>query len=185
MPPVVCIVGRTNSGKTTLIEKLVSELTDRGYRIGTIKHATHPFDIDVPGKDSWRHAQAGAATVAIASSQRLAVIRELDGEWSLDTLVDRYFDDVDLVIAEGYKASQKPKIEVLRTGVSEVPLCDTRELLAWVTDGTPPSSLPTFPSDAVPAVADLIVRTFLSPTPPSGPGAASAPCGVPTGREGE
>ncbi|GFP23998.1 molybdopterin-guanine dinucleotide biosynthesis adapter protein, partial [Candidatus Hakubella thermalkaliphila] len=95
MIPVFAIVGKTDSGKTTLLEKLVAELKKRGYRVGTVKHDIHGFEVDHPGKDSWRHAQAGADTVAISSPQKLALIKKVDHDLKPDELVGEYFQDVD------------------------------------------------------------------------------------------
>ena len=121
MPPIVSIVGQSESGKTTLIEKLIPLLTQRGYRIGTIKHTHHAVDIDRSGKDSARHRTAGAETVMLASPGRIAMFKATASE-SLDGLI-RYFDDVDLLITEGYKRENKPKIEVLRAAVGSELLC--------------------------------------------------------------
>ena len=112
MAPIICIVGRSQTGKTTLIEKLIPVLKGRGYRIGTIKHSHHIFDFDKTGKDSWRHKDAGAETVIIASPGKIAMIKN-DHEGTLDSL-QNFFADLDLVITEGYKGEQKPKIEVVR-----------------------------------------------------------------------
>jgi len=121
MPAIVSIVGRSESGKTTLIEKLIPVLTQRGYRIGTIKHTHHAIDIDRSGKDSARHRTAGAETVMLASPGRIAMFKATASE-ALDGLI-RYFDDLDLLITEGYKRENKPKIEVLRAAVGTELLC--------------------------------------------------------------
>ena len=105
-PALVAIVGKSDSGKTTLIEKLVPELVRLGLRVGTVKHDAHSFEIDHPGKDSWRHGQAGAEAYAIASPERLAFITKLDGEMPLADIARRYFAGFDLVVAEGYKRTR-------------------------------------------------------------------------------
>lgn len=109
------VVGWKNSGKTTLVEKVVAEITERGFTVSTVKHAHHAFDIDHEGKDSWRHRQAGAAQVLVASSQRWALMSELRGapEPPLDKLV-AHLDPVDLVLVEGFKAHGHPKLEAYR-----------------------------------------------------------------------
>lgn len=122
MPPVISIVSKKNSGKTTLLEKLIPALCQRGYRVGTIKHDYHGFDIDREGKDTWRHRQAGARTVVISSPRRVAMIKEVDEEVGLDEIVAQYFSDMDLVITEGYKTGGKPQIEVFRRAAHEKPL---------------------------------------------------------------
>jgi molybdopterin-guanine dinucleotide biosynthesis protein MobB len=91
--PIVSIVGRSNSGKTTLIEKLIIELRRRGYRVGTIKHNSHGFDIDHEGKDSWRHKKAGAQVTVIASPHRIAVIEDVNRDYELSELMDHYIRD--------------------------------------------------------------------------------------------
>jgi len=100
MIPIISIVGKSEVGKTTLLERLIAELKGRGYRIGTIKHDTHGFEIDKPGKDSWRHARAGSDAVLISSSEKLALIKRVDRERTLDELL-AYMGDVDLVLTEG------------------------------------------------------------------------------------
>jgi len=98
-PPLISIVGKSDAGKTTLLEKLVGELKTRGYLIGTIKHDVHGFEIDHEGKDSWRHKHAGAHTVVISSPRKVAVIKDMAAEESLDGLATKYFTDVDVLRA--------------------------------------------------------------------------------------
>ena len=109
------ITGWRNSGKTTLLEALVRELSRRGYRVSTVKHAHHAFDIDVPGKDSFRHREAGAQEVIVASAQRWALMHELLGsaQPSLAELIG-HLSDCDLLLVEGFKNEPHPKIEVMR-----------------------------------------------------------------------
>lgn len=138
-PALVAVVGKSDSGKTTLIEKLVPELVRLGLKVGTIKHDAHSFEIDHPGKDSWRHGQAGAQAYVIASPERLAYITRLDGEVPLATIARRYFAGFDLVVAEGYKRTAPHRIEIFRTGAGhDAPLCGPGEALALVTDSTWP-----------------------------------------------
>lgn len=156
-PPVVCVVGKKKSGKTTFLEKLIPELARRGLRVGTVKHDTHGFDMDTPGKDTWRHRQAGAAAVAIASPWRLAYIAELETEPSLDELAAGLLGHVDIVLTEGYASSDKPKIEVFRTEEHSGPLDPPPGcLLAMVSDSAGPFLVPVFGLDQVAAVADLL-----------------------------
>jgi len=134
MVPIISIVGKSDSGKTTFIEKLIAELNHRGYSVATIKHDTHGFEIDREGKDTWRHAQAGALSVIISSRDKLALIKRVEQELSLDDL-SRLIEGVDLILTEGYKRANKPKIEVLRTQLDPEPLCSkTDNLLALVVD---------------------------------------------------
>ncbi|MCU0602793.1 MAG: molybdopterin-guanine dinucleotide biosynthesis protein B [Desulfobacterales bacterium] len=161
MPPIVSIVGQSESGKTTLIEKLIPLLTQRGYRIGTIKHTHHAVDIDRSGKDSARHRTAGAETVMLASPGRIAMFKATASE-SLDGLI-RYFDDVDLLITEGYKRENKPKIEVLRAAVGSELLCrDDPGLVAVATDADLDVHVPVFRLDDPVAIAEFIEQRFLA-----------------------
>ncbi|WP_195419673.1 cyclic pyranopterin monophosphate synthase MoaC [Collinsella sp. D33t1_170424_A12] len=118
--PVVAFIGYQNSGKTTLVEKVIAELSARGMRVGSIKHhGHHGFDIDVPGKDSWRHAQAGSRHVGLICANRYAEYADTDNELPLDVLLDR-FVDVDIVIVEGYKAAGLANVVVARSGVDRL-----------------------------------------------------------------
>ncbi|MGU3574940.1 molybdopterin-guanine dinucleotide biosynthesis protein B [Brucellaceae bacterium C25G] len=114
-PAVFGITGWKNSGKTTMTERLVRELTNRGWRIATIKHAHHDFDIDIEGTDSWRHRKAGASEVAVVSSRRFAIIHENneEAEPSMAEILQR-LEPADLVLVEGYKQGDHPKLEVIR-----------------------------------------------------------------------
>jgi molybdopterin-guanine dinucleotide biosynthesis protein B len=134
-PPLVAIVGKSDSGKTTFIEKLLPELTALGLRVGTVKHDVHGFEIDTPGKDSWRHARAGASATMVAGPDRVAFIERSAEPQPLVALARRFFDRVDLVVAEGFKRQAPHRIEVFRrdAGHSE-PLCGPGESLALVTD---------------------------------------------------
>lgn len=114
-PAVFGITGWKNSGKTTMTERLVTELTNRGWRIATIKHAHHDFDIDIEGTDSWRHRKAGAAEVAVVSSRRFAIIHENNDEAEppMEEILQR-LAPADLVLVEGYKQGDHLKLEVIR-----------------------------------------------------------------------
>lgn len=133
------ITGWKNSGKTTLLEALVRELTARGYRVSTIKHAHHAFDIDVPGKDSYRHREAGAHEVIVSSGQRWALMHELRGDVQ-PTLAElmNHLGDCDLLLVEGFKGDDHPKIEVLRSLGPEGRLADSDgTICAVATPDTP------------------------------------------------
>lgn len=155
MPVIVSFVGRSESGKTTLIEKLIPVLRRRGFRVGTIKHTHHNPELDRSGKDSARHLAAGASTVVLASSGQIQLVKTgVDG--GLDGLV-RYFDDVDLLITEGYKQERTPKIEVLRRALSDRLLCmEDPMLLAVATDADLDLPVPLLPLDDPEAIADFI-----------------------------
>jgi molybdopterin-guanine dinucleotide biosynthesis protein B len=110
-PPVICIVGKSKSEKTRLMEALVKELKSRGIRVGALKHHKHgDFEMDKEGKDTWKYAKAGADTVAISSPVKLAVIKNVKGEMGLGEMLDRYFADNDIVLADGFALSDKPRI---------------------------------------------------------------------------
>jgi len=155
-------VGKSDAGKTTLLEKLVRELKARGYRIGTIKHDVHGFDIDHEGKDSWRHKQAGAWTVVISSPKKVSVIRDVDTEETLDGLASKYFQDVDIILTEGYKREDKPKIEIFRSQVHDKPLCtEDDHLVALVSDIPLDLGVPHFGLNDIEGLAELLVERFL------------------------
>ena len=160
MPPIISIVGTSGSGKTTLIEKLVPELKNRGYRIGTIKHSHHNPDIDQKGKDSWRHREAGAETVILASSHTISMVKEQACD-SLNEL-EQYFRDMHLVITEGYKRESRPKIEVYRKETNKPPLfIHDHTLIAVVTNTSIRAQVPVYGLDDAKEIADLIEKTYL------------------------
>jgi molybdopterin-guanine dinucleotide biosynthesis protein MobB len=155
MPPVITIVGHSNSGKTTLLEKLIPELKRRGYRIGTIKHSHHILSMDHPGKDTYRHRAAGADTVLAASPGQIGLVKTWD-ETGLDSLL-LYFQDVDIVLVEGFKREKKPKIEVFRSQMHQQPLFpEDALLLAVVTDAPYSASVPVFQFEEIGAICDMI-----------------------------
>jgi len=161
MIPLVSIVGQSGSGKTTLICGLIPELKQRGYRVATIKHDVHGFELDKPGKDTWKHSRAGADTVVISSPHKVAVIEKVGTELTLDQVVEK-IGNVDIILCEGYKRNSKPKIEVFRSTVHSQPLCaDGDNLFAVVSDVRPSMGVPVFALDDYAGVAGLIVRKFL------------------------
>ncbi|MDD5757739.1 MAG: molybdopterin-guanine dinucleotide biosynthesis protein B [Desulfobulbaceae bacterium] len=161
MPPIISIIGKANSGKTTLLEKLIPVLRGRQIRVGTIKHHVHEFNMDKPGKDTWRHKQAGANVVALSSPTGLGIIRETDHDTPLDEIVQRYFDDVDLVITEGYKSGPAPKIEIFRLAAHDEPLANRDHTwLTIVSDKAMACDLPLFTLDDTAGLADFLINTF-------------------------
>jgi len=162
MIPIVSVVGKSDVGKTTLLEKLLAELKKRGYRVATIKHDVHGFNIDHPGKDTWRHARAGADTVIISSPSRVAVISRVEQEKTLDQ-VAAMVQDVDIILTEGYKRENKPKIEVFRKGVYDELLCEPHELIAIASDCRFDNGVPCYSLHDAAGLVDLIERLYLKP----------------------
>ena len=158
--PVVSVVGRSGVGKTTFVEKLIRELKRRGYRVGTIKHYKHDFKIDQPGKDSWRHARAGSDAAVISSPHKVALVRRLDAELPLDDIVAA-MPPVDIILTEGYKHADKPKIEVFRQAVAAELACAPDELIAIVTDKPLAVPVPQFGLDDASEVADLLEGRYI------------------------
>lgn len=134
-PPLVLIVGCSQSGKTTLLEKLIPEFARRGWQVGTIKHHHgNRLELDKPGKDSWRHKAAGASTAVVCSPRRIGMVRDIDRDPGPEGLLP-LLDHTDIVLCEGYKKAAFPKVEVFRSQLGEQPLClKDRYLLAVVSD---------------------------------------------------
>jgi molybdopterin-guanine dinucleotide biosynthesis protein B len=160
LPPVVPIVGYSGSGKTTVLEKLITELTRRGYRVGTIKHHSHDFEMDVPEKDTWRHKKSGAVTTLISSPNRIGMVRDVVKEMRLEELLP-LIRGVDVILVEGYKQVKRPKIEVFRPEISGNPACGGDEFLVALISDTPVDlGVPRFSPYDTAAVADFIVMQF-------------------------
>lgn len=159
--PVISVVGKSDSGKTTFMEKLLAELKKRGYRVGTVKHDVHGFEIDHPGKDTWRHRRAGADAVVISSPSQMAMIRQVDREQSLDEIA-AMVTGVDLIITEGYKRQDKPKIEVFRSEKHDEPLCSQDDrVFAVAVDKPMEFPVPTFDWNDASGICDLVEDLFL------------------------
>jgi molybdopterin-guanine dinucleotide biosynthesis protein B len=161
MIPVISFVGRHNSGKTTVLEKVIRGLKGKGYKVAVIKHHKGDFSLDIPGKDTWRLAEAGSDVVAISSPLKTAVIRQPDEELSLDCIKEMVWDGMDIVISEGYKFDNKPKIEVFRSEVSDKILSDEKDLVALVTDRKFDIAIPQFSLDDTEGIVDLIIDKYL------------------------
>ena len=158
--PILCFVGRSNSGKTTLIERVIPELVRAGYKVATVKHAGHGFDLDTEGKDSWRHKRAGASSVMVLSKASMAMFADVSDQMNVEDVRDRFLDRTyDLIIAEGWKHESYPKIVVVREQIGEIPV-STEGLLAVVSDKAVDLSVPLFGLDDVAGVAALIMKQF-------------------------
>ncbi len=154
--PIISVVGRSESGKTTLLEKLIRELKRRGYRVAIVKHHYHAgFAFDVPGKDSYRFAQAGADHVIVAAPDKVAQVRRYEQEPTLAEVVADV-RDVDLILTEGYKRARAPKIEVVRRERSSELLCTADELIGIASDRRFDVEVPQFDLEDVTGLADLI-----------------------------
>ncbi|WP_425057766.1 Molybdopterin-guanine dinucleotide biosynthesis adapter protein [Sporomusa carbonis] len=161
MIPVISVVGRSNAGKTTYLEKLIAEIKRRDYKVAVIKHHHCDFDIDKPGKDTWRHARAGADVVCLASPNKVAMIKKTSQELSLDQVIG-YIDNVDIIFTEGYKQENKPKIEIYRQAAGNSPLGMKPELIAVVTDVVLYEEVPHFALDDAAAMADFLELKVLN-----------------------
>jgi molybdopterin-guanine dinucleotide biosynthesis protein B len=164
MIPIISIVGKSDSGKTTLIEKLVPELTHRGYRVATVKHDVHGFEVDREGKDSWRHKQAGAHTVVISSSKKVALIRDVEKDLTLEEIREKLIQDVDLILSEGYKKDIQPKIEIFRKEKHKELLCTKEDnLVAIVSNKTfDIEGVPCLPLEDISGLAGFVEKKFLA-----------------------
>lgn len=153
------VTGWKNSGKTGLMERLVAEITGRGFTVSTVKHAHHTFDVDHPGKDSHRHRIAGASEVVLASRNRIALMRELRGaeEPPLAELLAQ-LQPVDLVLVEGYKRDRHPKIEAHRSATGQPLIAPGDETIrAVASDSAPEVDRPLFQLDDTQGIADFIL----------------------------
>ena len=157
--PILCFVGRSNSGKTTLIEQLIQTLTQSGHRIAAIKHAGHGFDLDTEGKDSWRHKRAGASTVIVKSKTSLALFTDTEDSVPLTDLRDQYVRNVDLILAEGWKSENYPKIVVVRDHFGEIEVTGDG-LLAVISRNPVDVSVPVLHPDDIQTLATLVREHF-------------------------
>jgi molybdopterin-guanine dinucleotide biosynthesis protein B len=159
-PPVISVVGASGAGKTCLLEKLIPELTRRGFKVGTIKHHMDRFEMDQPGKDSWRHMQAGAAATMISSSSRIGMVVNVDHDHSPDEL-KVFLCNVDIILTEGYKRGRNSKIEVFNPRVHDVPVCKGDvQLLALVSDTIVDLEVPQFSMHEIEGLADFVIDHF-------------------------
>ncbi|MBU2702363.1 molybdopterin-guanine dinucleotide biosynthesis protein B [Sporomusaceae bacterium BoRhaA] len=153
--PVISIVAKSGTGKTTLLEKVIRKLKIDGIRLAVIKHDAHQFTMDQPGKDTWRLAQAGADVVAISSPHKMAMIEKVTTEKSLDEMI-AMISGVDLILTEGFKRGDKPKIEVFRSTVHQELLCRPDELLAIASDVDWQVGVPCYPLEDITGITGVI-----------------------------
>ena len=160
--PVLAIVGRSGSGKTHLMVKLIKELKGRGLRLATVKHCHHDFDMDQEGKDSWQHRQAGASPVVVCTKSRLAIFLETETEMSLERIEARFLSEVDMILVEGYRSLPLPKVEVTEKGKkSELAEQGDPNLLAVISHERADCRVPLFLPDQVKELADFIYARLL------------------------
>ncbi len=162
--PVVSIIGKSGSGKTTLIEKIIPELTKKGWRVATIKHSRRSFDIDREGKDTWRHREAGASMTVMVSPNQIGVIETSSRDPGIEEIRGLYIHDVDIILTEGFKGNNYPKIEVFREEMKRELLCSKEDNLIAVASDTPVEiKVPCFDINDGQGIATLITELFLSP----------------------
>jgi len=162
VPPVVSIVGKSKSGKTTVIERLVQELKSRGYRVATIKHAPQGSSFDEPGKDSWLHIEAGSEATVVSSPDNLVLVKPVYQDSTLEEIVRLLGEDYDIILTEGFKQGNAPKIEIHNKGASE-PLKNIKKRIAIVTDEPLETKARQFSFEDSKRLADLLDRGFIKP----------------------
>jgi molybdopterin-guanine dinucleotide biosynthesis protein B len=162
MPSIVSIVGHSQSGKTTLLERLIPELRSRGYHVATVKHTYHRITSAQPEKDSWRHLQVGSEATVVSSPDKVILTEPVASEATLDDIARLLGEDYDLILAEGFKQDNAPKIEVHRKEAGP-PLTDLKKLFAIVSDEPLDSRIRHFAPDDVSGLADLLEEGFIKP----------------------
>lgn len=162
MIPAFTIVGKSGSGKTLLIEKLIAEFKARGYRVAAVKHAHQPVEIDAEGKDTWRFARAGSNASVISSPSKLTVFKNASKEPTVEEALEALGEGFDIVILEGFKRSKLPKIEVHRSDLGKDLACPPEDLAAVITDGEMPLDLPRFKSDDTRGIVDFIEKEIMA-----------------------
>ncbi|MCL2020635.1 MAG: molybdopterin-guanine dinucleotide biosynthesis protein B [Betaproteobacteria bacterium] len=159
-PPVFIFVGHSNSGKTTLIERLIPELIRRGLRVATIKHAHHKVQLDTEGKDSWRYKNAGAALSMLVTTGALQLIADADAEREPLQLARRFLGEADMVLAEGFSHAAGPKIEIMRRALGKPPRCEIGDGLIAIATDCPEvyPELPHFTLNDLGGLADFLLQ---------------------------
>ncbi len=163
LPSVLLVVGRKNVGKTTLIERLIPELSARGYRVGTVKHhhATSPMVVDHEGKDSWRHRKAGARSVALVSPSQVAIFRDTERRIPLNDLMG-YFEGVDIVLVEGFRSEPVPRIVVCEANPENPSTPEEHQLLSTICPKKREGQAPLFVLQEIKSLVDLIETKIIA-----------------------
>jgi molybdopterin-guanine dinucleotide biosynthesis protein B len=158
--PMLSFVGFSGSGKTTLVIKVIAEMIGHGFRVGTVKHDVHGFEIDQPGKDSWRHKKAGASTTIITSPTQIGMAMDVDHDHQPMDLLP-LMKGMDIVLVEGFKRSDLPKIEIYRSEIGKPPACrGDKNLLAVVSDEPLDWGVPRFKTDDIDGLVNFILEQF-------------------------
>jgi len=162
MPPVVSIVGKSKSGKTTFLEKLIGELKSRGYQVATIKHTHHDQTLGQPHKDSWHHIQAGSQATVLSAPNGISMIKPVAQEQTIDEIAHLLGEDYDIILTEGFSRGNAPKIEVHRKEVGSL-LRSAKKRIAVVTDEPLETKTRQFSLEDIKGVADLLEEGFIKP----------------------
>ncbi len=163
MHPIISFIGKSSSGKTTLLEKVIAELKKRGHKVAIVKHSPHQHELDTTQKDTWRFTRAGSELSIINSLDQLAIYRHLDKSLDPRDIADCVLWDYDIFLTEGYKDGNNPKIEVHRAEQGDELLTDPKFLLAVVTDKPLDVKVPQFSHGDIKGIADIIEKTMASP----------------------
>ncbi len=160
--PLFIIAGWSGSGKTCFLERLIPEFKKRGLRVGTVKHHHSGLELDKPGKDSWRHKNAGSEITVISSPEKIGVVMDVDHDPLIEELT-HFFSGMDLVVVEGYKDAKRPKVEIFRSAVHETPkFLNDPNLIAIVSDVSVNANVPVFDLNDPGALADFVISRFIS-----------------------
>ena len=164
MIPIVGFVGTSNSGKTTLLVKIINELKQKGFKVATIKHHDHDIAIDKPGKDTWRHAEAGADQVALITSNKAAIFYQYEENISIEAIINK-ISGVDIILIEGFKYGNFPQIEIVRSEIRTELISNPKNLFAVASDFEVLNiTVPAFEINDTKGLADLIEKKFLITT---------------------
>lgn len=159
--PIVTFIGKSNSGKTTLLVKIIPELKKRGHRVATIKHSHHNVDVDKKGKDSWKHREAGADTVVLLSGSKMSIVKEFPVEPDVEAVRDDYIYGADIILAEGFKGSNLPKVWVFRSENSGLMINKDDSLVAVISDHKVDLGVPWFDINDISSVTSFLEERFL------------------------
>jgi molybdopterin-guanine dinucleotide biosynthesis adapter protein len=162
MAPIVSIIGRSKSGKTTLLEKLIIELKSRGYRVGTMKHTPLGMAWIDDEKDSQRHIKAGSEATILCAPDKLVLVKPVTGPQTLEEIARLFNEDCDIILTEGFKQGEAPKIEVHRRGIG-TPLKDVKKLFAIATDEKLDTTVKQFALNDIKGIANLLEEGFIKP----------------------